>query len=91
MAKEKVTLTLDTARLQELRELVGARSLSAAVDDAVGSHVIRLRHLTAVDEWLAELERAHGPIPPETLEWAAQIVERWDSATRPARRTRRTG
>jgi hypothetical protein len=92
MAKEKVTLTLDTDRLQELRELVGARSLSAAVDDAVGAHVIRLRHLTAIDEWLAELERAHGPIPPETLEWAAQIVERWDSgATRPARRTRRTG
>ena len=92
MAKEKVTLTLDTDRLRELRELVGARSLSAAVDDAVGAHVIRLRHLTAIDEWLAELERAHGPIPPETLEWAAQIVERWDSgATRPARRTRRTG
>ena len=92
MAKEKVTLTLDTDRLQKLRELVGARSLSAAVDDAVGSHVIRLRHLTAVDEWLAELERAHGPIPPETLEWAARIVERWDSgATRPVRRARRTG
>jgi hypothetical protein len=92
MAKEKVTLTLDTERLQELRGLVGARSLSAAVDDAVGAHVIRLRHLTAIDEWLAELERAHGPIPPETLEWAAQIVERWDSgATRPTRRTRRTG
>jgi hypothetical protein len=93
MAKEKVTLTLETDRLQELRELVGARSLSAAVDDAVGAHVIRLRHLTAIDEWLAELERAHGPIPPETLEWAAQIVERWDSGatTRPARRTRRTG
>jgi hypothetical protein len=92
MAKEKVTLTLDAARLHELRELVGARSLSAAVDDAVGSHVIRLRHLAAVDEWLAELERAHGPIPPETLEWAAQIVERWDSgATRPVRRARRTG
>jgi hypothetical protein len=92
MAKEKVTLTLETDRLQALRELVGARSLSAAVNDAVGAHVIRLRHLTAIDEWLAELERAHGPIPPETLEWAAQIVERWDSgATRPARRTRRTG
>lgn len=92
MPKEKVTLTLDTDRLQELRALVGARSLSAAVEDAVGAHVLRLRHLTAIDEWLAELERAHGPIPPETLEWAAQIVERWDSgATRPARRTRRTG
>jgi hypothetical protein len=92
MAKEKVTLTLDTDSLQALRELVGARSVSAAVDDAVRGHVARLRHLTAVDEWLAELERAYGPIPPETLEWAAQIVERWESgATRPARRARRTG
>ena len=92
MAKEKVTLTLDTDSLQALRELVGARSVSAAVDDAVRAHVARLRHLAAVDEWLAELERAYGPIPPETLEWAAQIVERWESgSTRPARRSRRTG
>jgi hypothetical protein len=92
MAKEKVTLSLDTESLRELRELVGARSLSAAVDDAVGVHVARLRHLAAVDEWLAELERSYGPIPPETLEWAAQIVERWEStATRSARRARRTG
>lgn len=92
MAKEKVTLTLDTARLNELRDLVGSRSLSAAVDDAVGAHVLRLRHLAAVDDWLAELERVHGPIEPETLEWAAQLVERWESnATQLRRRSRRTG
>jgi hypothetical protein len=35
---------------------------------------------------LAELERAYGPIPPETLEWAAQIVERWESTERLAAR-----
>jgi hypothetical protein len=92
MPKAKVTLTLDTEYLKDLRELVGARSLSAAVDDAVGAHVARLRHLSAVDQWLAELERTYGPIPPETLEWAAQLVERWQSgATRPARRARRSG
>jgi hypothetical protein len=92
MPKEKVTLTLDTGHLKDLRELVGARSLSAAVDDAVGAHVARLQHLSAVDQWLAELERTYGPIPPETLEWAAQLVERWQSgATRPARRARRSG
>jgi len=89
MAKEKVTLMLDTERLRELRALVGARSLSAAVDDAVNAHLFRLRHLSAVDDWLAELERAHGPVPPETLEWAAHIFERWDSAARPPRRARR--
>jgi hypothetical protein len=53
MAKEKVTLTLDAARLQELRDLVGSRSLSATVNDAVAAHVIRLRHLSAVGSDLA--------------------------------------
>jgi hypothetical protein len=91
MTKEKVTLTLDTARLKELRDLVGSRSISAAVDDAVGAHVLRLRHLAAVDDWLAELERLHGPIQPETLEWAARLVERWASSTSHPRRKARTG
>jgi hypothetical protein len=54
--------------------------------------VLRLRHLTAVDDWLAELERAHGPIQPETLEWAAQLLERWESsAVRPRRKSGRAG
>jgi predicted transcriptional regulator len=90
MAKEKVTLTLDADRVAELRALVGPRSLSAAVDSAVSAYVERLRHLAAVDEWLAELEREHGPVPVETLEWAARIVESWDS-TRPRARRRRAG
>lgn len=80
MAKEKVTLTLDTERLAELRSLVDARSLSSTVDQAVGSYLARLRHLRAVDDWLAELEAEHGPIDPETLEWAARIVDDWASA-----------
>jgi hypothetical protein len=82
MAKEKVTLTLDGGRLAELRSLVGARSLSAAVDQAVAAYVARLKHLHAVDEWLADLEREHGPIPPETLGWAAQVVDEWASSPR---------
>lgn len=86
MTKEKVTLTLDAAALQELRSLVGARSLSAAVDNAVDAYLTRLKHLSAVDEWLSELEREHGPIPPETLEWAAQIVDRWDAGADEAAR-----
>jgi hypothetical protein len=77
MARQKVTLTLDAALLEELRRLAGARSLSAAVDSAVAAYLARLRHLGAVDEWLAELEREHGPVPAETLEWAAQLVEGW--------------
>jgi hypothetical protein len=92
MAKEKVTLTLDAARLAELRDAVGARSLSAAVDNAVAAYVSRLRHLAAVDEWLNELERDHGPIPPETLEWAAQLTEEWAAKRRrPPSKARRAG
>lgn len=80
MAKEKVTLTLDAARLGELRSLVGSRSLSAAVDAALDSYLVRVRHLAAVDAWLVELEREHGPVPPETLEWAARLVDDWSTS-----------
>jgi hypothetical protein len=86
MARTKVTLTLDAEQLGELRELIGARSLSAAVDSAVAAYLARLRHLTAVDDWLAELERAHGPVPVETLDWAAQLVDEWSRAQPKGRR-----
>lgn len=88
MPREKVTLTLDTTQLQELRETAGARSLSVAVDRAVGTYLARVRHLRAVDQWLADLERQHGPVAPETLAWAAKLVREWESAR--ARRRRRT-
>jgi hypothetical protein len=79
MAKEKVTLTLDADRMAELRKIVGTGSLSSAVDGAVAVHLTRLRHLAALDDWLSELEREHGPVPVETLEWAAQVIDRWDA------------
>jgi hypothetical protein len=91
MPKEKVTLTLEAAQLGELRRLVGARSLSAAVDSAVSAYLTKWRHLAAVDDWLAELEREHGPVPPETLEWAAQVVERWEAGQSERRPSRRAG
>lgn len=89
MPREKVTLTLDSEHLQELRKLAGARSLSAAVDNAVSAYLDRLKHLMAVDDWLAELEREHGPVPAETLEWAAKLVDDWQAGR--AKRGRRAG
>jgi hypothetical protein len=77
MAKEKVTLTLDAENLAQLRSLVGNRSLSASIDRAIAEHVTRIKHLAAVDNWLVELEEAHGPIPPETLDWAGKLVDDW--------------
>lgn len=82
-------MTLDSDYLRELRQLVGARSLSAAVDSAILAYLARLRHLSAVDDWLVELEREHGPVPPETLDWAARLVEEWESG--PAKRRRPAG
>jgi hypothetical protein len=84
MAKQKVTLTVDAPRLRELRRLTRARSLSAAVDRAIAADLVRARHLAAVDEWLAAMDREHGPVPPETLDWAARLVEDWASS-RPKR------
>lgn len=86
MAREKVTLTLDSEHLEELRAVVGARSLSAAVDSAVRAYLARLRHLTAVDDWLAELEREHGPIPSETLDWAASLVDEWEASRKKSKK-----
>jgi hypothetical protein len=94
MAKKKVTLSLDTENLGALRALVGARGMSATVDAAVSAHLQRIRHLRAVDEWLAEMERGHGPVPVETLDWAAHVVDEWQRGAdrrrvRPVRRRRR--
>jgi hypothetical protein len=89
MPREKVTLTLDSGHLEELRKLAGARSLSAAVNNAVRAYLAHLRHLAAVDDWLAELEREHGPVPSETLEWAAKLVDKWEESR--LKRGRRAG
>ncbi len=80
MAKEKVTLTLDTAQLAELRTLLGARSMSSALEAALADYLAKIKHFDAVDEWLAEMERAYGPVPPETLERAARIIDAWETA-----------
>lgn len=73
-----MTLTLDAERLQEMRALVGGWRLSAAIDRALGAHLVRLRHLRAVNQWLAELDHQHGPGDPEILEWADGAVGAWD-------------
>ncbi len=80
MAKEKVTLTLDSATLAAMRKLVGNRSLSSEVQRAVAERVAKLEHLAALDDWLNELDAEHGPVPTETLDWAAKQVDDWAAA-----------
>jgi hypothetical protein len=91
VAKQKVTLTLDAENLAVLRSLVGSRSLSAAVDAAIVERLARLPQLAAVDEWLAQLDAEFGPVPPETLEWAARLVDDWERPRSPAKGRRRAG
>lgn len=86
MAKEKVTLTLDSATLAAMRKLVGNRSLSSEVQRAVAERVAKLKHLAALDDWLEELDAEHGPVLPETLDWAARQVDDWVAAAAQTKR-----
>jgi hypothetical protein len=94
MAKEKVTLTVDTGQLEELRRLLGARSMSSTVETALAEYLAKVRHFRAVDEWLAELEREDGPIPADDLDWAERVFDDWAAnrkLSRPSRRPRTAG
>ena len=79
MPKQKVTLTLDSDNLEALRNLGGSRSLSATIDQAVKAHVEKLQHLAALDDWLGEMDELHGPVAGESLEWAARLIDEWES------------
>jgi hypothetical protein len=59
--KTKLSVTLDADVVDELRQRVGPRGLSAAVNHAVVAEVARLRRSAALDRWLAELETSDGP------------------------------
>lgn len=48
--------------------LVGGRSVSATLDAALQAHLTRLRHLAAVDAWLAEMDAERGAVPPGAAE-----------------------
>jgi hypothetical protein len=64
--------------------------MSSAVEQALAEYLAKVRHFAAVDEWLDEMEREDGPVPPETLEWARKLVDDWlagaKSGRRPARK-----
>jgi len=91
MAKEKVTLTLDSDLMAELRRLVDSRSLSAAVNAALEDRIAHLRHLVAVDEWLAEMEAEDGPLRAEEMAWAEDIFDQRDARVAAHERARASG
>lgn len=68
-----------------LRPALPQRERQVRRASGVGERVARLRHLAAVDDWLAELDAAHGPVPPETLEWGARLIDQWEAQRQPRR------
>lgn len=59
MSKRRVTLNLD-ADVVEALEALGARSLSAAANDALRQAVSAQAHRAALLRWLDELDEAYG-------------------------------
>ena len=70
MGMKKVSVTLDEEVLARARELVGARGLSAYVNETLRLELQGRR----IDQWLAEAELRSGPIPPEI---AAETERFW--------------
>ena len=66
MAVTKVSLTLDSDLVQEARERVGPRELSAYVNSALRQ---RLQH-DRLAEFLTAADEEAGPVPEEGVEEA---------------------
>ncbi len=80
MAREKATITLDRAKAEEARALVGVDSTSAVIDVALGRLIRaeRLRRDIAAyqttpltDDELALAEIGDGPDLADDTDWAA--------------------
>lgn len=71
MATRKVSITLDEQVLDELKERVGTRQVSAYINELV-AYELRMQHL---DEYLAEAEERSGPIPKELLDRAEKLLD----------------
>jgi Arc/MetJ family transcription regulator len=70
MAKEKVTITLDRSRVDEVVRLTGAVSTSAAID-------LALRHLIKAERLASDL-RAYALHPPTAFEKAVgELPQNW--------------
>ena len=81
MAKQKVTITVDRAKVDEARRLTGAATTSAAIDTALTELVRRerlrrdLAAYAATPSTADELALAHGPVDRSDLaddtDWGA--------------------
>jgi len=73
MVAEKISLSLDEDLVAEAREAVGPRGLSGYVNRVL-RHQLQHDRLAGL---LEELEKAHGPIDPETMD---EVRRAWPAA-----------
>lgn len=70
MAKEKVTITVDRAKLSEARSVSGASSASAAIDVALSQLIHRQRLLNDVKAYVKTPPTAEeAALGTELLDW----------------------
>ena len=74
MKKRRITLSLDEDVVEAL-EGVGARSVSAAANDALRAAVAIDAHRRALLAWLDELDERHGAPTPEHLAAADAVLD----------------
>jgi hypothetical protein len=80
MATTKVSVTVNTATLAELRKLAGEDvNLSSLVDEALRAKLYRLKLLALLDEW-----DVTDPISPEDQAKGERLWQLVDSSSTPA-------
>jgi hypothetical protein len=74
MKKRRVTLNLDHDVVEAL-EALGARSLSAAANDALRLAVAEEAHRAALGRWLNDLDAVHGRATPEETQAIEALLD----------------
>lgn len=84
MAKRKVTVTIDGALLDVLRDQ-GTENVSAAINDALAEHAERVGRLAALRSQLDQWDREFGPVSPKAAAKARQAFDELDGFSTPDR------
>ncbi len=77
MKKRRVTLNLD-ADVVEALEASGARSLSAAANEALRTAVAAALHRAALVRWLDDLDEAHGKATEAEAKAVEEVLDELD-------------
>ncbi len=77
MAKRKVTVTVDAELLDLLRDQ-GAENVSAAVNDALAEHAVRVGRLAALRRQLDRWDREFGPVSAKAAAEARRAFDELD-------------